>query len=104
MPSGSPTTRRVVRAAAVRHRVRVVRRRRRTVGAGVLSLVLLVGGAATVANRGHSNALPSAPTVLGVKAPVTMSSLGYTYRTDGSSHTIEGDGSIRSTDRRSPSW
>ena len=73
----------VARTAAVRHRVSVVRRRRRAVGAGVLSLALLVGGAATLANRGHSDALPSAPTVLGVQAPTTMTSLGYTYRTDG---------------------
>jgi hypothetical protein len=98
----------VARAAAVRHRVSVVRRRRRAVGAGVLSLALLVGGAATLADRGHhSDALPSAPSVLGVKAPTTMTSLGYTYRTDGSSDVISGQGSVdveRSTEPRLVSW
>lgn len=97
----------VARTAAVRHRVSVVRRRRRAAGAGVLSLALLVGGAATLANRDHSEALPSAPTVLGVKAPTTMTSLGYTYRTDGSSDIVSGQGSVdveRSTEPRLVSW
>jgi hypothetical protein len=97
----------VVRTAAVHHRVSVVRRRRRAVGAGVLSLALLVGGAASLANRGHHDALPAAPTVLGVKAPDTITSLGYTYRTDGSSETISGQGSIdidQSTEPRLISW
>ena len=97
----------VARTAAVRHRVSVVRRRRRAVGAGVLSVALLAGGAAALANRGHSDALPSAPTILGVKAPTTMTSLGYTYRTDGSSHTVEDHGTIQideSTRPRLVTW
>ena len=97
----------VARTAAVRHRVSVVRRRRRAVGAGVLSLALLVGGAATLANRGRSDALPSAPTVLGVQAPTTMTSLGYTYRTDGHGEAFGRAGSVkvpRSDQPRLFSW
>ena len=84
----------VVRSAAVRHRVSVVRRRRRAVGAGVASLVLLVGVAAGVIPRVTSDALPAAPTVLGVKAPTTQQALGYTYRTNGKGVTFGLSGSV----------
>jgi hypothetical protein len=97
----------VVRTAAVHHRVSVVRRRRRAVGAGVLSLALLVGGAASLANRGHHDAFPVAPTVLGVKAPDTITSLGYTYRSDGSAQTFDDHGTIlvdESTQPRLLTW
>jgi hypothetical protein len=97
----------VVRTAAVRHRVSVVRRRRRTVAAGGLSLALVLVGAASFMSRDHSDALPAAPTVLGVKAPVTMNSLGYSYRTDGTSETIAGRGSVEvdaSSQPRLVSW
>jgi hypothetical protein len=39
--------------------------------------------AAGVIPRVTSDALPAAPTVLGVKAPTTQQALGYTYRTNG---------------------
>ena len=97
----------VVRTAGIRHRISVVRRRRRAVGAGGLSLALVLVGAATLVGRGTSDGLPAAPTVLGVKAPTTLRSLGYTYRTDGSSETLNGGGSIEvkaSTQPRLVSW
>jgi hypothetical protein len=84
----------VVRREAVRHRVSVVRRRRRAAGAGLLSLVLVAVGAAALVARGPSEGLPAAPTVLGVKAPDTVTSLGYTYRTDGHASTVDGTGSV----------
>ncbi len=84
----------VVRREAVRHRVRAVRRRRRAGGAAVLSLVLVGVGAAALVGRGPAEDLPAAPTVLGVKAPATLSSLGYTYRTDGHAATVDGTGSV----------
>jgi hypothetical protein len=84
----------VARIASVRHRVSVVRRRRRTVGAGLISLALVIGGATALAHHDRGDALPSAPTVLGVKAPVTMTSLGYTYRTDGLGEAFGRTGSV----------
>lgn len=87
----------VVRATAVRHRVGVVRRRRRVAGAGALALVAALVGGATFVTRGRGDALPSAPTVLGVRAPGTLRSLGYTYRVDGHTSTFSGSGSVRIT-------
>jgi hypothetical protein len=82
----------IVRTTAVRHRVAVVRRRRRATGAGVLSLALVAGGAAALWDHGRADA---APTVLGVPAPSTMSSLSYTYAADGWSATVAGRGSVK---------
>lgn len=84
----------VARTTAVHQRVAVVRRRRRSVGTGVAALALVAGVAAVMWPRGSSDALPSAPVLLGQKAPVTMTSLGYTYRTDGHGASFEGSGSI----------
>jgi hypothetical protein len=97
----------VARTAAVHHRVSVVRRRRRAVAAGGLSLALVLVGAATFTRRGQSDALPAAPTVLGVKAPVTMTSLGYSYRTDGKGASFDTTGSVevpKSVDPQLYSW
>ncbi len=83
----------VVRSAAVRHRISVVRRRRRTALVGVAAVVLLAGVAGItglVGPRGDDNALPTAPTIFGVKAPTTQQALGYTYRTSGVAVTFEG--------------
>ncbi len=84
----------VVRSAAVRHRVAVVRRRRRVTVAGAACAVLLAGAAGLVVPRVDGDSLPAAPTVLGVKAPTNQHSLGYTYRTDGSSETFAGSDSM----------
>ena len=95
------------RPAAIRRRVSVIRRRRQATGMGALALTLIVVGAAAAVHRATSDALPSAPTVLGVKAPTTIDSLGYTYRTDGSAQVIAGDGSIdigASSQPRLVSW
>ena len=73
----------VARTAAVHHRVAVVRRRRRALGAGALALALVAGIGMALVPHGDGDALPAAPVVLGEKAPTTMDSLGYTYRTDG---------------------
>jgi hypothetical protein len=78
--SDSETT---VRLASVHHRVAAVRRRRRAVGAGALALVVLAGVGALLLPRAAREDLPAAPTVIGQKAPTTLHSLGYTYRTDG---------------------
>jgi hypothetical protein len=94
----------IVRTTAVRHRVAVVRRRRRSVGAGVLSLALVAGGAAALLDRGRADA---APTVLGVPAPPTMTSLSYTYAADGWSDTVAGHGSVKISSSSRPrliSW
>ena len=77
-----PTT--VARTAAVHHRVAAARRQRRAAGAGALALVVLAGLAAVLVPRVASDSLPAAPVVLGERAPTTETSLGYTYRTDGS--------------------
>lgn len=73
----------VARTAAVHHRVAVVRRRRRAAGAGALALVVVAGLSAVLVPRATTDSLPAAPVVLGVKAPTTVHSLGYAYRTDG---------------------
>ena len=75
----------VARTSAVHHRVAAVRRRRRATGAGALALALLAGLAAVLVPRVATDSLPAAPVVLGERAPTTMDSLGYTYRTDGTS-------------------
>jgi hypothetical protein len=87
-----PDTETVVRAAAVRHRVAAVRRRRRAVGTGALALVVATTLGVLGFQAGSSD---PAPVVLGVQAPDTMTSLGYTYRADGWAHTVEGSGSVR---------
>lgn len=97
----------VARTAAVHHRIAGVRRRRRATGAGLVSLVLLAGVAAAVTPRGTSDALPAAPVVLGQRAPTTMTSLGYTYRTDGRGEAFGRTGSVtvtRSDQPRLFSW
>jgi hypothetical protein len=85
----------VARTAAVHHRVAVVRRRRRAVGTGALALAVLAGSAAVLVPRLTSDAEPAAPVVLGQKAPTTIGSLGYTYRTDGHGESFTGRGSIK---------
>lgn len=82
----------VIRTTSVRHRVAAVRRRRRAGGAAVLSLALVAGGAAALWDRGRADA---APTLLGVTAPATMTSLSYTYGADGWSDIVAGHGSVR---------
>jgi hypothetical protein len=97
----------VARTAAVHHRVAVVRRRRRAVGTGAVALALVVGVAAVVWPRGSGDALPAAPVVLGQQAPTSMSSLGYTYRTDGHGEAFGRTGSVtvaRSDQPRLFSW
>ena len=85
----------VIRTTAVRHRVAVVRRRRRALVAGVLAVVVMAGaGVALVAQPNHG-AEPAAPVLLGVRAPETMTSLGHTYRTDGWGRTVTGDASVK---------
>jgi hypothetical protein len=84
----------VARTSAVHHRVAVVRRRRYATTTGLLALVLVGVSAALVLPRSDRAALPSGPTVLGVKAPTTQHALGYTYRTDGRSSTFAGSGTI----------
>ena len=94
----------VVRTAAVRHRVSVVRRRRRAVGAGALALVVAAAVGVIGVQRASSN---PPPVLFGVRAPETIRSLGYTYRSDGSSRIVDGRGSIElraSTQPRLLSW
>jgi hypothetical protein len=81
----------VVRAAAVHHRVSVVRRRRRAVGAGALALVVATTIGVVGVQRDSST---PPPVVFGVRAPETITSLGYTYRTDGRAETFAGRGSV----------
>jgi hypothetical protein len=73
----------VARAASVHHRVSVVRRRRRALGAGAVALVVAAGVTTATWSRDPQGAPPAAPVVLGQRAPETIGSLGYTYRTDG---------------------
>jgi len=80
----------VARAAAVRHRVVAVRRRRRSIGASVLGLALLAGVGAVLLPHATRGSEPSAPVVFGEQAPTTMHALGYAYRTDGSAQTGTG--------------
>ena len=84
----------VVRTAAVRHRVSVVRRRRRAVGAGGLSLALVLVGAASFVTAVTATPCRPHPRCSGCRRPTTMTSLGYTYRTDGTSETIAGAASV----------
>jgi hypothetical protein len=87
-----PDAETIVRADAVRHRVAAVRRRRRAVGAGGLALVV----ATTLGVLGiHRDSSDPAPVVLGVRAPDTMTSLGYTYQADGWAYTVDGSGSVK---------
>ena len=89
----------VVRAAEVHHRVAVVRRRRRAVGAGALALVV----ATTVGLIGvHRASSTPPPVVFGVRAPETLTSLGYTYRTDGTAETFARHGSLKVSASRTP--
>jgi hypothetical protein len=85
----------VARTAAVHHRVAVVRRRRRAVGTGALALAVVAGVATAVWPRGSTGAGPAAPIVLGQRAPATIGSLGYTYRTDGHGETFGRSGSVK---------
>ena len=62
----------VVRTAAVHHRVAVARRRRRTVGTGVVAGVLVAVAAVVVWPRVSSDPVPAAPVLLGEKAPTTQ--------------------------------
>ena len=94
----------VVRTAAVRHRVGVVRRRRRAVGAGGLALV--VATVIGVVGMQRASSTPP-PVVFGVRAPDTITSLGYTYRSDGRAATFTGHGALRLTASSKPrvySW
>jgi hypothetical protein len=81
----------VVRATAVRHRVAVVRRRRRAVGGGALALVVATTLGVLGVERTTSD---PAPVVFGVRAPETITSLGYTYRAEGWVRTVDGRGSV----------
>jgi hypothetical protein len=83
----------VARSTAVRHRIAVVRRRRRAAGTGVLALAV-VAGLATVQLRSAPDAGPAAPVVLGRQAPATLTSLGYTYRPTGGSEVFRGRGTL----------
>jgi hypothetical protein len=85
----------VIRTTAVRNRVAVVRRRRRAFGAGALTAALVAVVAVVLVSRPHHGAEPAAPVLLGVQAPETMTSLSYTYRTDGWGRTVTGDDSVR---------
>jgi hypothetical protein len=89
----------VVRSAAVRHRVAVVRRRRRAVGAGALALVTAVT-LGTIGLQRASSTPP--PVVFGTRAPETLTALGYTYRTDGTARTFDGHGSLKITASPAP--
>jgi hypothetical protein len=94
----------VVRTAAVRHRVSVVRRRRRAVAAGGLALVVATVIGVVGVQRASST---PPPVVFGVPAPETITSLGYTYRSDGRAETFDGSSSMRlesSTEPRLLSW
>ena len=85
----------VARTAAVHHRVAVVRRRRRAAGAGVLAAALVAGVAAVSWPRTGGDALPAAPIVLGKRAPTSIQSLGYSYRTDGHGEAFGRTGTIK---------
>jgi hypothetical protein len=68
-----------VRAAAVRHRVRAVRRRRRAaVAGGAVAVLAVVGGVAALPDPAGPDAEPAA-TVVGVRPPAELTSLGFTY-------------------------
>ena len=67
-----------VRAAAVRRRGQQVRRQRR-VGVAVAAAAVVATTAALLTLPGGSSPQPADRTLLGMKAPATMTSLGYTY-------------------------
>lgn len=73
----------VERTTSVHARVRHVRQRRRAAGAGVLA-ALVVAAVVGVGLRPSSPVQPAAPMILGVQAPATFTSLGYTYAYDDS--------------------
>jgi hypothetical protein len=85
----------VIRATAIRHRVAVVRRRRRALGAGALAVALVAGAGVALVSQPNHAPEPAAPVLLGVQAPETMTSLSYTYRTDGWGRTVTGDASVK---------
>ena len=87
-----PDTETVVRATAVRHRVAVVRRRRRAVGSGALALAVVGAGLGVFGL--HRASTDQEPTVLGQRVPTTMTSLGYTYRAEGWTRTVSGQGTL----------
>lgn len=96
----------VARTTAVHHRVAVVRRRRRTGAVATLALVGL-GVVAAVVPHHSRDVQPAAPRLLGVQAPTTITSLGYTYRSDGHGTTFDGSGALRIARSDSPrlfSW
>jgi hypothetical protein len=96
----------VARTAAVHHRIAVVRRRRRAAGAGALAMAV-VGIAALAWPRAAEQPSPAGPVVLGQHAPTTMTSLGYTYRSDGHGESFGRTGSIKVTASDKPqlfSW
>lgn len=76
-----------VRAAAVRRRGQRVRRQRRA-GVAVAAAVVVAGTAAAVVLPGSHSPAPADRRLLGMTAPATMTSFGYTYAF---SRGIEGD-------------
>jgi hypothetical protein len=94
----------VARAAAVHHRVRVARRRRRAVGASALALVVATVVGLVGVQRASST---PPPVVFGVRAPETLTALGYTYRSDGQAATFARQGSLKISASSTPrlfSW
>ena len=84
----------IARLSAVHHRVAVVRRRRRAVGAAGLAAVVAVGcRRRALTTRPDRDAQPVGPVVLGQRAPGLMTSLGYTYRATGESERLRRVGS-----------
>jgi len=76
----------LVRLGSVKHRVRVVRRRRRAALAGAAAAVVLAGSGVAVLLPGDGSANRQ---FAGMTAPNTMTSLGYTYTFD---KLVTGDG------------
>jgi hypothetical protein len=71
------------RPGAVQHRVRVVRRRRRTALAGTAAAVVLAGAGIATLIPGGADEPDAADRTFGeLTAPATMTSLGYTYSFD----------------------
>jgi hypothetical protein len=77
----------------------VVRRRRRATAAGLVTLVTAV--VVGVIGLPRASSVPP-PVVFGTRAPATLSSLGYTYRTDGTAETFTGHGSVRISSSTTP--
>lgn len=80
----------LARSAAVRDRVRAVRRRRRAVAAsGTAAVLAAVAGVALLPSGGRQAAPEPATTVVGLTPPAQLSALGYDYDfTEG----LDGDG------------